>query len=257
MKEVKVRANNVSKSFAGIEVLKGVGIEVRAGEVVVVLGPSGSGKTTLLRSLNLLEVPDGGSLEICGHRVEIAANTRFDRATRREVALLRQRTAMVFQSFNLFPHMTALQNVIEGLISVKKVPREKAVVRGCELLGQVGLADKRDSYPAALSGGQKQRVAIARGLAMDPEVIFFDEPTSALDPELRDEVLGVMRQLADQGMTMLVVTHETRFAREAADRVIFMEDGRVLVDCTKEAFFGEGDGLAHGSERIRRFLGRL
>ncbi|MDF3917861.1 amino acid ABC transporter ATP-binding protein [Salinicola salarius] len=252
MKAIKVRANNVSKSFGNVEVLKGVDIEVRAGEVVVVLGPSGSGKTTLLRSLNLLEIPDGGSLEVCGHHVDIPADKRFDRAARREIALLRQRTAMVFQSFNLFPHMTALQNVIEGLISVKRIPRDQALMRGLELLAQVGLADKRDSYPSSLSGGQKQRVAIARGLAMDPEVIFFDEPTSALDPELRDEVLGVMRELADQGMTMLVVTHEVRFAREVADRVIFMEGGRIQKDCDKEAFFG-----AESGERIRQFLGRL
>lgn len=246
-----VSVSGLSKSFGDLAVLKNIDLEVQAGQVVVILGPSGSGKTTLLRSLNLLEKPDAGVLEVCGHRVEIPHNGRFDRATRQQIALLRMKTAMVFQSFNLFPHLTALENVIEGLISVKKVPRAKAIERGRQLLDQVGLADKANSYPAKLSGGQKQRVAIARGLSMDPEVIFFDEPTSALDPELRDEVLGVMRQLANSGMTMLVVTHELRFAREAADRVVFMENGVVAMDCATEAFFGGDSG-----ERIQQFLRR-
>jgi len=251
MSITKVRVSGLSKSFGDLSVLKGVDLEVKAGEVVVILGPSGSGKTTLLRSLNLLEMPDAGVLEICGHRVEIPANGRFDRAARKQVELLRQKTAMVFQAFNLFPHMTALQNVIEGLLSVRKVPRAKAVERGQQLLASVGLSEKSDSYPAKLSGGQKQRVAIARGLAMDPEVIFFDEPTSALDPELRDEVLNVMRDLANAGMTMLVVTHELRFAREAADRVVFMENGAIIKDCPTEEFFGENSG-----ERIQQFMRR-
>ncbi|WP_341962664.1 amino acid ABC transporter ATP-binding protein [Pseudomonas sp. RC10] len=246
-----VRVTGLSKSFGDLAVLKNVDLEVQAGQVVVILGPSGSGKTTLLRSLNLLEKPDAGTLEVCGFRVEIPRSGRFDRATRKQVALLRQKTAMVFQSFNLFPHMTALENVMEGLLSVKKVSKAQALERGRHLLDQVGLADKADSYPAKLSGGQKQRVAIARGLSMDPEVIFFDEPTSALDPELRDEVLGVMRELANSGMTMLVVTHELRFAREAADRVVFMENGVVVKDCSTEAFFGEESG-----ERIQQFLRR-
>ncbi|KFE54538.1 amino acid ABC transporter ATP-binding protein [Pseudomonas syringae] len=251
MTTTKVRVCGLSKAFGDLAVLKQVDLEVKAGEVVVILGPSGSGKTTLLRSLNLLEQPDSGVLEVCGHMVEIPANGHLDRATRKQVDLLRQKTAMVFQSFNLFPHMTALQNVIEGLISVRKVPRAQAVQRGQELLASVGLSEKADSYPAKLSGGQKQRVAIARGLAMDPEVIFFDEPTSALDPELRDEVLNVMRELANAGMTMLVVTHELRFAREAADRVVFMENGVIVKDCPTEEFFGSDSG-----ERIQQFLRR-
>lgn len=251
MSITKVRASGLSKSFGDLTVLKGVDLEVKAGEVVVILGPSGSGKTTLLRSLNLLEMPDAGVLEVCGHRVEIPANGRFDRPARKQVELLRQKTAMVFQAFNLFPHMTALQNVIQGLISVRKVPRTQAVERGQQLLASVGLSEKADSYPAKLSGGQKQRVAIARGLAMDPEVIFFDEPTSALDPELRDEVLNVMRDLANAGMTMLVVTHELRFAREAADRVVFMENGVIVKDCPTEEFFGQNSG-----ERIQQFMRR-
>lgn len=251
MSTSKVKITGLSKTFGNLNVLKQVDLDVQAGEVVVILGPSGSGKTTLLRSLNLLEQPDAGTLEVCGHRVEIPANGRLDRTTRRQVTLLRRKTAMVFQSFNLFPHMTALQNVIEGLLSVKKMPRPQALERGRQLLARVGLSEKADTYPAKLSGGQKQRVAIARGLSMDPEVIFFDEPTSALDPELRDEVLGVMRELADTGMTMLVVTHELRFAREAADRIVFMEHGVVVKDCTTEAFFAEGSG-----ERIQQFLRR-
>lgn len=251
MTTTKVRVSGLSKAFGDLAVLKQVDLEVKAGEVVVILGPSGSGKTTLLRSLNLLEQPDSGVLEVCGHTIQIPANGRFDRATRKQVDLLRGKTAMVFQSFNLFPHMTALQNVIEGLISVRKVPHQQAIERGQALLASVGLSEKADSYPAKLSGGQKQRVAIARGLAMDPEVIFFDEPTSALDPELRDEVLNVMRELANAGMTMLVVTHELRFAREAADRVVFMENGVIVKDCPTEEFFGGDSG-----ERIQQFLRR-
>jgi len=246
-----LRVTGLCKSFGDLAVLKNVDLEVQAGQVVVILGPSGSGKTTLLRSLNLLEKPDAGVLEICGHRVEMPRTGRFDRATRRQIGLLRQRTAMVFQSFNLFPHMTALENVMEGLLSVKKVPRAQAVERAQHLLAQVGLAEKAGSYPAKLSGGQKQRVAIARGLSMDPEVIFFDEPTSALDPELRDEVLAVMRVLANSGMTMLVVTHELRFAREVADRVVFMENGFVVKDCSTHVFFGDDSG-----DRIQQFLRR-
>lgn len=251
MSSVKVRVSGLSKAFGELKVLKGVDLQVQAGEVVVILGPSGSGKTTLLRSLNLLEMPDSGVLEVCGHRVAISSRGTLDRAARKQIALLRQKTAMVFQSFNLFPHMTALENVIEGLISVQKKPRPEAMLRGRELLAKVGMAEKADAYPAKLSGGQKQRVAIARGLAMDPEVIFFDEPTSALDPELRDEVLHVMRDLANAGMTMLVVTHELRFAREAADRIIFMENGVIAKDCSTEAFFADDSG-----DRIQQFLRR-
>ncbi|MBD1598749.1 amino acid ABC transporter ATP-binding protein [Pseudomonas typographi] len=251
MNTPQVRVTGLSKRFGELAVLKQVNLAVNAGEVVVILGPSGSGKTTLLRSLNLLEQPDSGVLEVCGQRVEIPANGRFDRAGRKQVALLRQKTAMVFQAFNLFPHMTALENVIEGLVSVKKVPKAAAIERGQQLLARVGLAEKANAYPAKLSGGQKQRVAIARGLAMDPDVIFFDEPTSALDPELRDEVLGVMREVANTGMTMLVVTHELRFAREAADRVVFMEHGVVVKDCPAADFFGDNSG-----ERIQQFLRR-
>ena len=258
MNAPQVRIQALNKAFGDLTVLSDVSLQVYAGEVVVILGPSGSGKTTLLRSMNFLEQPDSGLLEICGHQVAIPAGAQLDRASRKQVSLLRQKTAMVFQAFNLFPHITALQNVIEGLISVKKMPKPQAVERGAwsvergrQLLARVGLAEKADTYPAKLSGGQKQRVAIARGLAMDPEVIFFDEPTSALDPELRDEVLTVMRELADTGITMLVVTHELRFAREAADRVVFMENGIVVKDCPTGEFFSEASG-----DRIQQFLRR-
>ncbi|WP_099063044.1 amino acid ABC transporter ATP-binding protein [Serratia sp. BW106] len=246
---IKVAVSALAKAFDDQVVLKQVDLQVKAGEVVVVLGPSGSGKTTLLRSLNFLEQPDSGTLEICGHRIAIQAGTALTRTDRHEITQLRQKTAMVFQSFNLFPHKTALENVIEGLISVKKVNKNLARERGMALLKQVGLSEKATSYPTKLSGGQKQRVAIARGLSMDPEVIFFDEPTSALDPELRDEVLTVMRDLARAGMTMIVVTHELRFAREVADRVIFMEGGVIQANEPPEIFFSE-----NSSARIKQFL---
>ncbi|MBK5012432.1 amino acid ABC transporter ATP-binding protein [Pseudomonas sp. S60] len=250
MSNPKIRVSGLRKSFGSLNVLHQIDLEVNSGEVVVVLGPSGSGKTTLLRSLNLLEKPDGGSLEVCGHRVEVGVGGKLDSESKRQIKLLRRKTAMVFQSFNLFPHMTALQNVAEGLISIKKIAKAEAYARARTLLAKVGLESKEQSYPAKLSGGQKQRVAIARGLAMEPEVIFFDEPTSALDPELRDEVLSVMRSLASSGMTMLVVTHELRFAREAADRIVFMEHGVVVADEPPESFFNSPN------ERIQKFLCR-
>jgi cystine transport system ATP-binding protein len=246
-----VRVRGLAKAFGANQVLRSVDLDVAKGEVVVIMGPSGSGKTTFIRSLNFLETPDSGSVEVCGIAVEGGAFAT-SRQGRRNVARIRQKTAMVFQSFNLFPHMTALDNVIEGLVSVRGVPRKQARERGLALLERVGLLAKADAYPGRLSGGQKQRVAIARALAMDPEVIFFDEPTSALDPELRDEVLKIMRELANDGMTMLVVTHETRFARQAADRIIFMEGGHVIEDAPPDVFFGPA-----ASERSRQFLGQL
>ncbi|KAF1037441.1 MAG: Arginine transport ATP-binding protein ArtM [Herbaspirillum frisingense] len=246
-----VRVTGLAKAFGQNQVLKQVDLEVVKGEVVVIMGPSGSGKTTFIRSLNLLEMPDHGSIGICGVELAEPALMRASEL-RRKTQQIRLKTAMVFQSFNLFPHMTALENVIEGLISVKGIPKATARERGMALLGKVGLLEKAASYPAKLSGGQKQRVAIARALAMEPEVILFDEPTSALDPELRDDVLGVMRSLAQDGMTMLVVTHETKFARDVADRVVFMEGGHILEDVPPETFFGAG-----ASERCKQFLGRL
>lgn len=244
-----VSVRGLAKSFGANQVLRGVDLSVRQGEVVVIMGPSGSGKTTFIRSLNFLEAPDRGSVELCGISIDAAESGAQQR---RKVRAIRQRSAMVFQSFNLFPHMTALENVIEGLLSVRGMAREPARERGRALLAKVGLSDKAGEYPGRLSGGQKQRVAIARALAMDPEVILFDEPTSALDPELRDDVLAVMRELAAEGMTMLVVTHEVRFAREAADRIVFMEGGYIVEDCPPARFFGP-----EASARSRQFLGRL
>ncbi|CAD5288812.1 putative transporter subunit: ATP-binding component of ABC superfamily transporter [Bosea sp. 62] len=215
-----IELSSVTKSFGTHQVLKGITGSVQRGEVVCLIGPSGSGKSTILRCINGLESYDGGSITVDGAKV--------DRADRSIVGI-RTAMAMVFQRFNLFPHRTALENVVEGPIHVKKEPAAQALERGRDLLARVGLADKFGAYPAQLSGGQMQRVAIARALAMQPKAILFDEPTSALDPELVGEVLGVMKSLAEEGMTMLVVTHEMGFAREVADRVLFL-DGGVIVE---------------------------
>ncbi|MET0606469.1 MAG: amino acid ABC transporter ATP-binding protein [Beijerinckiaceae bacterium] len=215
-----IQLDSVKKRFGSIEVLKGVTASVARGEVVCVIGPSGSGKSTILRCINGLEGYDAGSILVEGQKV--------DRNSIGIVAI-RTKVSMVFQRFNLFPHRTALENVIEGPVFVKREPRAQAIERGRALLAQVGLAEKESAYPPQLSGGQQQRVAIARALAMQPKAILFDEPTSALDPELVGEVLDVMRKLADEGMTMLVVTHEIAFAREVGDRVLFI-DGGVIVE---------------------------
>ena len=215
-----IELDDIHKRFGRNEVLKGITASVRKGEVVCIIGPSGSGKSTILRCINGLESYDGGDIRIDGTRVDRNAAS---------IVSIRTQVSMVFQRFNLFPHRTALENVIEGPVFVKKESRAQAIERGRTLLAQVGLADKADSHPPQLSGGQQQRVAIARALAMKPKAILFDEPTSALDPELVGEVLSVMRKLADDGMTMLVVTHEMGFAREVADRVLFL-DGGVIVE---------------------------
>ncbi|HYI26396.1 MAG TPA: amino acid ABC transporter ATP-binding protein [Bradyrhizobium sp.] len=207
---------DVQKSFGANHVIRGFSASVTKGEVVCIIGPSGSGKSTILRCINGLEAYDGGTIVIEGMRVD-----RADRSIRQ----IRMQVSMVFQRFNLFPHRTALENVTEGPIYVKTEPREEAERRGRDLLARVGLADKANAYPTSLSGGQQQRVAIARALAMAPKAILFDEPTSSLDPELVGEVLGVMRSLAEDGMTMIVVTHEMGFAREVADRVLFLDQG--------------------------------
>lgn len=215
-----IELRNIRKSFGSHEVIHDVSFSVEKGEVVCIIGPSGSGKSTLLRCINGLETYQGGEIIVHGERVESAS---------RRIRQVRTRVAMVFQRFNLFPHRTALENVAEGPIHVKKEPREQVLAHSRELLERVGLGAKIDAYPAQLSGGQQQRVAIARALSMNPDAILFDEPTSALDPELVGEVLTVMRALADEGMTMVVVTHEMGFAREVADRVLFL-DGGVLVE---------------------------
>jgi polar amino acid transport system ATP-binding protein len=215
-----IELRDVHKSFGPLEVLKGITASVKKSEVVCIIGPSGSGKSTILRCINGLERYDGGDILMEGARVERDA---------RSIVAIRTQVSMVFQRFNLFPHRTAIENVVEGPIFVKHEPRPEALERGRALLARVGLAEKADAYPAQLSGGQQQRVAIARALAMQPKAILFDEPTSALDPELVGEVLGVMRKLADDGMTMVVVTHEMGFAADVADRVLFI-DGGVIVE---------------------------
>ncbi|MBZ4653219.1 MAG: transporter related protein [Peptococcaceae bacterium] len=238
-----ISVRNLSKRFGSLQVLRDVSLEVAPGEVVVIIGPSGSGKSTLLRCLNYLEKPEAGEIMINGERLG---------ADPHDVIRLRSQIGMVFQRFNLFPHMTALENVIEGPVTVKKVPKEEAVDKGKVLLEKVGLGDKFSSRPSQLSGGQQQRVAIARALAMEPLIMLFDEPTSALDPELVGEVLAVMKDLAKEGMTMVVVTHEMGFAREVADRVLFMDEGRIIEEGKPEEIFTNPK-----NERTRAFLSKI
>lgn len=241
-----LQINDLRKSFGKTEVLRGVNLTVNAGDVIAILGPSGSGKTTLLRCVNFLERADGGQLVFDGEEFDL------NQASNRDVARIRRKTAFVFQNYNLFRNKTALQNVTEGLIVARKMKKAEAEEIGCKLLAKVGLADRCDHYPAQLSGGQQQRVAIARALATNPEIIYFDEPTSALDPELIGEVLSVMRQLAEEGMTMLVVTHEMNFARNVSSRVVFMEDGNIIEQNTADNFFTNPQ-----EERTREFLRKV
>jgi polar amino acid transport system ATP-binding protein len=234
---------DLHKHYGALHVLRGINLDVRQGEVVVIIGPSGSGKSTLLRCVNRLEEPSRGQVLFKG--ADITAKETNLPAVRRSIG-------MIFQQFNLFPHMTALQNVMEGPRTVLKSPRHEARTQAIELLRKVGLEEKVDVMPRQLSGGQQQRVAIARALAMSPEIMLFDEATSALDPELVGEVLGVMRQLAEEGMTMLVVTHEMGFARRVADRVVMMDHGAIIEDGSPKAIFS-----AAVNERTRRFLGEV
>ena len=224
---------NLRKAFGPLQVLKGIDLDVNKGDVVAILGSSGSGKTTMLRCLNFLERADAGTMDFDGRRIEL------HRATHGEINALRRRTGFVFQNYNLFANKTALQNVTEGLIIARKLPRRTAEELAHAQLVKVGMDDRADYYPSQLSGGQQQRVAIARAMAADPEILYFDEPTSALDPELTGEVLAVMRQLAREGRTMLVVTHEMDFARHVANRVVFMEQGVIVEQNTAEAFFND------------------
>nr|WP_211227402.1 amino acid ABC transporter ATP-binding protein [Alicyclobacillus contaminans] len=235
-----LRGVGVEKSFGSLQVLRGVDIEVHRGEVIAIIGPSGSGKSTLLRCFNGLEQATGGSIELLGEPLS---------RRKKELARQRVRLGMVFQRFHLFPHLTALQNIIEAPVHVKGIERREATERAYALLDKIGLRDKADVYPSKLSGGQQQRVAIARALAMEPEVLLLDEPTSALDPELVGEVLQVIQQLAQDGMTMVLVTHEMAFARRVADRVIFMEDGKIVEQGPPKQLFEQPQ-----SERTRRFL---
>jgi polar amino acid transport system ATP-binding protein len=253
MSDAMVRSEGVHKSFGRLEVLKGISLEVKEREVMCLLGPSGSGKSTFLRCINHLENIDAGRLWVDGQLVGYReAGGKLHELRDKEVARKRGEIGMVFQRFNLFPHMTALENVIEAPIRVKGIRRETATPKACELLDRVGLGDKVGVYPSQLSGGQQQRVAIARALAMEPKLMLFDEPTSALDPELVGDVLGVMRGLARDGMTMVVVTHEIGFAREAGDSVVFMDDGVVVEKGAPSAVF---DNPQH--ERTRAFLSKV
>jgi polar amino acid transport system ATP-binding protein len=239
-----IELRDVHKSFGPLEVLKGITASVEKSEVVCIIGPSGSGKSTILRCINGLERYDSGDILVEGARVERDA---------RSIVAIRTRVSMVFQRFNLFPHRTAIENVVEGPIFVKREPRAEALECGRALLARVGLAEKADAYPAQLSGGQQQRVAIARALAMQPKAILFDEPTSALDPELVGEVLGVMRKLADDGMTMVVVTHEMGFAADVADRVLFIDGGVIVEQGTAKSVLNQPQH-ARTQDFLRRVL---
>ena len=238
-----ITVSNLCKSFGGLEVLKGVNVEIDKGDVICVIGPSGSGKSTFLRCLNLLETPTSGSILFEG-----------DELTDKKIDLNRhrQKMGMVFQQFNLFPHMTVLDNLTCAPIMLKKTPKAEAGKKAMELLARVGLADRADAWPNQLSGGQKQRVAIVRALCMEPDVMLFDEPTSALDPEMVGEVLDVMKELAKSGMTMVVVTHEMGFAREVASRVLFLDDGVIAEEGTPDEIFGAPKG-----ERLQSFLAKV
>jgi polar amino acid transport system ATP-binding protein len=251
--DVVVEATDVHKFFGRLHVLKGVSMQVRRQETVVVIGASGSGKTTFIRCVNHLEKIQNGRIFVNGHLIgyrESSGKLVEDRE--RNIARQRQEIGMVFQRFNLFPHMTALQNIIEAPTHVRRTPRDEAIATAQALLARVGLAAKANAYPGQLSGGQQQRVAIARALAMKPALMLFDEPTSALDPEMIGEVLDVMKELAHEGMTMIVVTHEMGFAREAADRVLMMDDGQIIEEGTPEHFF---ENPTH--ERTKAFLSKI
>lgn len=246
-----ITVRNLSKSFKGQSVLKGIDLDIAAGEVVAIIGPSGSGKTTLLRCLNLLETPEGGSIRV--GEIEIDAGKPISQQ-QGLIRKLRQQVGFVFQNFNLFPHRSALENVIEGPLVVKKQPRDKAIELGRQLLAKVGLAGKEEAYPKRLSGGQQQRVAIARALAMEPDVILFDEPTSALDPELVGEVLATIRALAEENRTLVIVTHEMSFARDVANRAIFI-DGGVIVEQGDARELFSAPKQARTQQFLSKFLG--
>jgi L-cystine transport system ATP-binding protein len=241
-----ISIKNLHKSFGNNEILKGIDLQVNKGETAVIIGPSGSGKTTLLRCINLLETPNEGSITIGSSHIEFNGGKK---ASTNEILTLRKRTGMVFQGFHLFPHMTVIENIMEGQVTVLKRSKEEARTEGLMLLAKVGLSEKKDNYPNELSGGQQQRVAIARAMAMKPEVLLFDEPTSALDPELAAEVINVMKDLSKEGMTMVVVTHKMSFAREAAHKVVFVDNGLIVETGTPQQVFDNTK-----NERLKQFL---
>ena len=238
-----LKLSDVYKSFGNVKVLKGISLNVKKGSVTAIIGPSGAGKTTLLRCINFLEKADSGTLDFDELCIDLK------KVSKKTMLLVRRKTAFVFQNYNLFANMTALENVMEGLVTARKVPRKEAKERALKALEKVGLKDRADFYPSSLSGGQQQRVGIARAIAVEPDVILFDEPTSALDPELTAEVLNVIRQLAKEGTTMVIVTHEMAFARDTADRVIFMENGVIVEEGTSEEIFNSPK-----EERTKKFL---
>lgn len=248
MDNLILKVSQLHKSFGKLHVLKGVDLTVKQGEVIAIIGPSGSGKSTLLRCLNLLEMPQSGEIEFRG-KVLYTHQTSDHVLPEAELNQLRSDMGMVFQSFNLFPHRSVIDNITLAPMTVRKTPKSDAEKIGDDLLALVGLADKRHSYPPSLSGGQKQRVAIARALAMNPHIMLFDEPTSALDPEMVKEVLNAIKLLADKGMTMVIVTHEMGFAKEVADRVIFMDDGQIVESGSPDQLFGHPQ-----NERTIKFL---
>ena len=245
-----LKIENVHKCFGSLEVLKGISFDAEKGDVIAILGSSGSGKSTLLRCINLLEIPDEGVVSVSGEKIEMVKTKNGLKAKdQKQVDRLRTKLGMVFQSFNLWPHKTVLENVIEAPVYVQKRDKSESIAEAKQLLEKVGLSDRADYYPSQLSGGQKQRVAIARALAMNPDVLLFDEPTSALDPELVGEVLQVMKDLAEEGRTMLVVTHEMGFARDVASRVIFMHQGLIEEDGCPDVVFDQPK-----SPRFKQFL---
>ena len=250
----KLKVAGLHKRYGDLEVLRGISLEARAGDVISVIGSSGSGKSTLLRCINLLERPNEGSIEVAGVRLALkrARDGTLHAVDARQLQRIRAQVAMVFQGFNLWSHMTALENVIEAPIHVLKLAKDEAVARARRDLDKVGLANIEDRYPAYLSGGQQQRVAIARALSMEPQLILFDEPTSALDPELVGEVLAVLRTLAEEGRTMIVVTHEMAFARDVANRLVFLHEGTIAEEGDPQALFADAK-----SERLRRFIGQF
>ena len=242
---------NLKKTFGSLEVIKDISLSVKEGEVLSIIGPSGSGKSTLLRCATMLEKMDGGTLSFMGENAAWEENGKCVYASKAELKRIRKYYGLVFQNFNLFPHYTVLKYIIDAPMSVDKVLKEEAVARAEKLLAQLGLSDKADSYPYQLSGGQQQRVSIARALALQPKILFFDEPTSALDPELTGEVLRVIRQLAEEKMTMIIVTHEMQFARELSDRIIFMEQGVICQEGTPDEIF------ENPNARVKEFIGRV
>lgn len=249
--KILLQIEHMKKSFDGVEILKDISLSVREGEVVSIIGPSGSGKSTLLRCATMLETMDGGTLSYLSEKAAYEENGKCIYAPKAKLKEIHKNFGLVFQNFNLFPHYSVMKNIIDAPVVVDKVPKKEAEERAEKLLAQLGLSDKADAYPCQLSGGQQQRVSIARALALQPKILFFDEPTSALDPELTGEVLKVIKELAREHMTMIIVTHEMQFARELSDRIIFMEQGIIQAEGTPEEIF-------HcENERVREFIGKF